>query len=441
MERYDIVIVGAGAAGLMAAHMAALAKKRRGESGPVVILEGNPKIGKKLLATGNGRCNMTNLHISPEKYHGDALAARVLEKYPPQRILNEFQGLGLLAVADSEGRVYPRGGQSRAVLDALLPQDQSILPVCNKKVVSIARKENGYLLRTEDGGEYWAKKCVLACGGAASPVHSLGGGYALAKQLGHTVTALSPSLVPLKTSSGACGALKGMRVRAKATLYKNGEKVYSESGEVIFGQGRLSGICMLDLSARLRETGLQNIQVGLDLLEEMSEEEVLRYLTELRSSRPNRNVSELFFGLFNFRVGQELLIDIGLSKEKSLAERKGAALRRAQAQLRELHFLLPEDDRTIADLTGGELQRAARAAKNWRFPIIGPGPWEDAQVTAGGVPLGEIDIDTMESKKCPGLYLAGEILDVDGDCGGYNLHWAWASGLAAGLASGFAAGE
>lgn len=258
----------------------------------------------------------------------------------------------------------------------------------------------------------------------------------MAKQLGHTVTELSPSLAPLKTSSKVCGALKGMRVKARATLYQNGETVYGESGEVIFGSGQLSGICIFDLSARLRETGLKNIEVGLDLLEEMSVEDVFRYLKELRKNRPSRKASELFFGLFNFRAGQELLTDIGVSKSKSLADRKGGELRRAQAQLRELHFLLSEDDRTIADLTDGELQKAARAAKDWRFPITGPGPWEDAQITAGGVPLSEIDLDTMESKQCPGLYLAGELLDVDGDCGGYNLHWAWATGMAAGEAIG-----
>jgi len=410
MERYEIAIVGAGASGLMAACQAGQTMKRRGKTGGVILLDGNPKPGKKLLATGNGRCNLTNLHISPEKYHGDRMAARVLEQYPPQKILAEFEKMGLLCRADGEGRAYPNSLQAAAVLQALWSacEQAGVETIWGFEAMSIVPENHGFVLKTTDSRELWAKSCVLACGGMASPKHSCGkAGYELAKSLGHTVAPLSPSLVPLRTSSGSCKALKGMRCRARATLYRNGREMYAESGEVIFGEGQLSGICVFNLSARLRETGVKNVEVGLDLLEELELSALLAYLNRLQKANPAMAASELFSGALNLRVGREVAKLAGLSR-----------------------------DRQLDALAFPELERAAKLAKDWRFPVLGPGPWESAQVTAGGVPLNEVDLETMESKKCPGLYLTGELLDADGDCGGYNLHWAWATGMAAGEAAG-----
>lgn len=394
---------------MMAACRAGQALKRRGKNGGVILLDGNPKPGKKLLATGNGRCNLTNLHISPEKYHGDRLAAGVLEQYPAQKILAEFEKMGLLCRADAEGRVYPRSLQAAAVLRALWNacEQAGVETAWEMEAISIVPEKRGFLLKAADGRELWAKSCVLACGGMASPKHSRGKGYELARALGHSVSPLIPSLVPLRTSSRSCRALKGMRCKAWAALYRNGRKVYAESGEVIFGDGQLSGICVFNLSAHLRETGVKNVEVGLDLLEDLELPALLAYLDRLQKSCPDMAASELFSGALNLRVGQELAKLAGLSR-----------------------------DRRLETLSFPELERAAKLAKDWRFPISGAGPWEDAQVTAGGVPLSEVNLKTMESKVCPGLYLAGELLDVDGDCGGYNLHWAWATGMAAGEAAG-----
>ncbi len=391
----------------MAANRAALALGKNG--GEVLLLEGNLKSGRKLLATGNGRCNLTNLHISPARYHGDPRGAEVLKRFPPGRVLEEFRHSGLLCRADEAGRVYPNGNQAAAVLQCLRESGKalSIGELCEFEVVSIRRAEGGFLLTDREGKTLWTKKCVLACGGKASPRHSRGNGYDLAKSLGHTVTELTPSLAPLKTSARVCMSLKGMRVRAKASLYRKGKEACAESGEVIFGEGQLSGICIFNLSARLRETGLQDIEVGLDLLENMDLPAVMAYLEQLRQDCPQRPARELFSGALQLRVGQEAARAAGLPLEKPLA-----------------------------DISPGELERAAKLAKDWRFPIIGPGSWESAQITAGGVPLREINLRTMESKLCPGLYLAGELLDVDGDCGGYNLHWAWATGMLAGDSAG-----
>ncbi len=197
MKRYKLAVVGAGAAGLMAACQAGKAL------GPeaVALLEGNPKPGKKLLATGNGRCNLTNLHISPARYHGDvSLAKPLLSACPPERVLKAFSALGLYTRADGEGRVYPYGLQAAAVLQALRGscEEGGVSLFAGFPVTAIAPRQGGFFLQSPEGAELWAKKCLLACGGAASPKHSCQeGGYALAKRLGHSLTPLRPGLTPL----------------------------------------------------------------------------------------------------------------------------------------------------------------------------------------------------------------------------------------------------
>lgn len=399
MKRGDILIIGGGAAGLMAAAVIGLRKR-------VLLADGNVKFGKKLLATGNGRCNLTNLAIDPQYYHGDPLLETVLQAVPAQRVLEVFRQMGLLCRADSEGRVYPRSLQAAAVLRTLesaLPE--SLQRLKETEITSLRREKDGFLAEARSGETIFAKKVLLACGGSASPAHSTGSGYALAQSLGHRVTALFPSLAPLRVSGKVAKALKGMRCRARAALYQNGKAVYAESGEVIFGDGQLSGICMFNLCARLRETGTDGIEVGLDLAPELEVGELLGYLQTLCRTRPDLSAEELCFGLLNLRVGRELVKAAGLPGKAELG-----TLREA------------------------ELARCAAICKDWRFSVQGPAGFRDAQVTAGGVPLSEVNLQTMESKLCPGLYLAGELLDADGDCGGYNLHWAWATGLLAGEA-------
>lgn len=399
MKRADVLIIGGGAAGLMAA--AAIGPRKS-----MLLADGNLKFGKKLLATGNGRCNLTNLSIDPQKYHGDPLLKAVLQAVPAERVLANFEQMGLLCRADGEGRVYPRSLQAAAVLRALegaLPDSLQWSP--ETEITALRRQGDGFLAATKNGGTLCAKRVLLACGGKASPAHSTGSGYALAQGLGHHVTALSPSLSPLRVSGKISKALKGMRCRAKASLYRNGEAVYAESGEVIFGDGQLSGICIFNLCARLRETGSDGIEVGLDLAPEMETGELLAYFKNLCRIRPSLPVGELCAGLLNLRVGRELVKAAGLPA-----------------------------DTPLEALKESELARCAALCKDWRFSVSGPAGFRDAQITAGGVPLSEIDLQTMESKLCPGLYLAGELLDADGDCGGYNLHWAWATGLLAGEA-------
>lgn len=410
MERWDVVVVGAGASGLMAAQAAARTLKAQGQPGAVLLVEGNPKPGKKLLATGNGRCNLTNLEASLPHYHGDGvLAAPLLEEYTPQRILEEFESMGLLCRADSEGRVYPRSLQAAAVLQALRGacEEAGAILRCGWGVTGICREEGGFRLENSQGEALWAARCVLACGGKASPKHSFSeGGYRLAQGLGHRVTSLRPSLTGLQSPKKCLRSLKGMRVRAAVSLLRQGEVLRKEKGEVLFGERGLSGICVFDLSAYLPED-CRDGEAALDLLEELSYREVLAFLERQAKAHPRRPAWELFSGAVNLRVGEELMKELGLPREALCGE-----------------------------LTRQQLRKAAALAKDWRFPVSGTGDWDSAQVTAGGVPLNEVDSLTMESRRCPGLYLTGELLNIDGDCGGFNLHWAWATGLAAGQAAG-----
>ncbi len=410
MKRVQIAVVGAGASGLMAAGKAARCLRKRGKAGTVILLEGNPRPGKKLLATGNGRCNLTNLHISPECYHGDVWAAKtVLSALPARQVMEEFGSLGLICTSDSEGRVYPNSLQAASVLQILWSacEETGVEMAWGFEVCSITPKAGGFLLKGKSGEELFTEKCILACGGMASPRHSCGEkGYGLVKALGHTVTELSPALVPLKTSSRLCKALKGNRCKVKAALYQNEEKLWEEQGEVLFGDGQLSGICVFNLSSRLGKK-CEKAEIRLDLLSRFSLEEIIAYLEQLRKNRPDLPAGELFSGVLNLRVGQELVKSLGFPREM-----------------------------TIGELSAQQLKRAAEAAKELCFSITDPGPWESAQVTAGGVPLSEVELSNMESKKSPGLYLTGELLNLHGDCGGFNLHWAWATGMVAGQSAG-----
>lgn len=403
MKRVRLAIVGAGAAGLMAAYAAA----RRLPPGSVALLEGNPKPGKKLLATGNGRCNLTNIHMGPAHYHGDVEAAGgLLAGDSVGRVLGAFSRLGVLTRTDEEGRVYPYSLQASAVLQALWQgcEEQGVSLLCGFETTAAQPHKGGFLLSSKAGGRLWAGGCVLACGGMASPRHSCGEkGYGLAQGLGHTITGLRPSLTPLSCPRKDTAPLKGMRCKARAALWAAGREVWAESGEVLFGDGTVSGICIFQLSARL---GGRQGEVVLDLAQDFTAQGLTAYFTSLQRERPALLARELFSGVLNLRVGQHLAKQLGFVGE-----------------------------RPLGSLSSGELRRAAGMAKGWRLPVGPCTSWEGAQVTAGGVPLAEVDCRTMGSKKQPGLYLAGEMLDLDGDCGGYNLHWAWLTGLAAGAAA------
>ena len=395
----DAVIVGGGAAGLAAA--CALGGL------DVVLLEKQPRVGRKLLATGNGRCNLTNLDAAPEHWHGDAAAAaRTLALCPPGRVLRFFESLGVPARVDGEGRAYPMSGQAASVLDALRlsAAERGAELRTDSAVERVARGRGGFAVSVAGAGEpLRARTVLIAAGGLAAPkLGACGDGFRLLEALGHRSTRRSPALSPLRTAPGAVRALKGQRVECAVCLEVDGRAVRSERGEVLFGDDRLSGIASMQLARGAGEAfrAGRSVCAALDLMPDVKDARAL--LADRAARLPKRANEDLLTGIVPKRVGMELIKAAGLS----LAAPAGG-------------------------LSGPELGALARLMKRWRFPLTGVEGFEQAQVTAGGVELREFDPETMGSRRVPGLYAAGEVLNVDGDCGGYNLQWAWASALVA----------
>lgn len=410
-----LIVLGGGAAGLMASCAAARVLE---EPGAVLVLEGNEKRGRKLLATGNGRCNLTNLHAAPEHFLGDSKALPpLLFAYTPARIRSIFDAMGLETVADGEGRVYPRSMQAASVLAALVREAEQcgVVFQTGKNVVSAVRTETGFRFVCADGSAFTSRACVLAAGGAASPKLSLGeGGYALARSLGHSVTALYPALTSVlcEKSRRTLRPLSGVRVSASVSLYA-GETLLAasdpgEKSEVLFSENGVSGISVFDLTAKAYRVlaGTGGCTLRLDLLPDHTESQIAAYLRRVREEYGTSPAGDLLLGLLPMQIGWALVREAGADPNAAAAS-------------------LPED----------RLLKIARLAKRWEFPVTGTRGFENAQITAGGVPMREVDPMTMRSRITPDLYLAGELLDVHGCCGGYNLHFAWASGHAAGTAA------
>lgn len=407
-ELYDIAVVGGGASGLTAALSASIRTEQMKQPLRVVLLEGNARVGKKLLATGNGRCNLTNRGVSPAHYHGDRkLAASVLEQYPSKRIIEFFQELGLLCRELDEGRVYPYSLQAASVLDILRQQAEQygVEMLCDCPVSRAVRQKNGFTLFSNER-TIQARRVILATGGLAYPqLGANDSGHRMAKELGHSVTPLYPALVQMKTESKRAKPLKGMRSMAEAVLWCDGKELQKSAGEVQFTEHGLSGICIFELSRKV-EPLLQKkrkIEVSLDLLPEYTEQSIFQILCKTAEKLPKLPGIDLMGGLLNKMVGREIL-----------------------------RLAVPNLPQAAYGFRTGQLRAAARMAKMFCFPITGVMPWSSAQVTAGGIPLQELCMNTMESNRCKGLYLTGELLNVDGDCGGFNLHWAWSTGLIAG---------
>ena len=410
----DLVVIGGGAAGMIAAATASLLLSPQHK---ILVLEHGPRVGKKILSTGNGRCNLTNVKSVPERYHGHAPSRyqEILSQYPPSSTLSFFQKAGLLCREEEEGRVYPCSGQASSVLDTLRQclQEQRIEVLCDHQIESI-RFRQGQVFFLQGPVTVHAKKVILATGGKAAPASSSdGSGYDLALSLGHTVTPIFPALCPVRTDPQLTRPMKGMRCSGRVTLLADGFPFRQEVGEIQIADGALSGICVFQLSRYVGEfftcrtvsgKPCREVSLSLDLLPEYSQHALFSLLSSWVRQHPDWILEQFLSGILNKRVGQTLLKSLGFGP-----------------------LSLP-----CSQLNHKQLQQVAATVKDWRFPMIGMCGWNQAQVTAGGIPLTEFYPHTLESRVAPGLYAAGELLDVDGDCGGFNLQWAWCSGRLAG---------
>lgn len=400
----EILVIGGGASGLAAAVTGA----RLGAQ--VLVLEAGSRVGRKLMASGNGRCNLGNRLLSPACYFGDAVfAGQVLEAAPKAEIETFWRSLGLVTVTEESGRIYPFSGQANAVLDALrLGLSQAGVQVrTGARVQRLQKTDHGFAAALEGGEQVLARQVILASGGPAAP--KLGGsdsGHRLARSLGHRHTPLRPALVPLTAAHPALPTLKGLRVRAELTLWIEGREQARQQGELLFGEDGLSGVCAMQLARQVEDalSQAQRAEVAVDLLPGLDAKAELAGRLSLRGQLP---LSDFFTGLLPRRLGEAVLREAGL-----------------------------QVGRTAASLSSEEQKALGEQACALVFPITGTRGWAHAQVTAGGVDPRQVDPRTLSSRLCPGLYLTGELLDVDGDCGGYNLHFAFATGLLAGRSAG-----
>lgn len=402
---YDVIIAGAGAAGLVAAIAAA----RKGKS--VLIIEKNTKAGKKILATGNGKCNFTNLHQTPECYRSEdsKFAMKVLSNFDLNKTLNFFENLGIFP-KERNGYVYPFSEQASSVVSVLLMECERLKVeiAYNEKVKSVIQPDFTVVTVRPDNTEavYYGKKLIIATGGCASPnLGSDGSGYQLAKSFGHSIVKPLPALVSLKSPDKFCKTVSGVRTQAKVTAYASSKPLSQEEGEIIFTDYGISGIPVMQLSRFVSKAldKKEEVFLILDFFKEYTNDELKKLLTVRCSQNPNKTLEEMLIGLFNNKLNYILIKEAKLDPVLKCKR-----------------------------LSKADINKLAGQIKNFKIRISDTNSFDFAQVTAGGVSTSEINPDTLESKKKKNLYFAGEIVDVDGTCGGYNLQWAWSSGYIAG---------
>lgn len=399
-----IVVIGGGASGMTAA----IAAKTENPKAEVRILEHKDTIGKKLLSTGNGRCNFTNAFMEEQCFFSDTPEniRIVLERFGTRDTLRFFEDLGIMAKSRN-GYYYPQSDQASAVLRVfqMYLKKLGVLVDTNIHVREIRRAGSGFLI-VGDKKTYEADRVILACGGKAFAVSgSDGSGYRLAKSLGHTMTPVVPALVQLKVKDHPLARASGVRTDARVCAYESGRFAAEDTGEVqITGYG-ISGIPVFQISRHVAKALYQGkrAEVRMDFLPSMAVGEFSAFLRKRKAGRETFTMSEFLTGIFNQKLIPCLLRSAGI-REDTKVQTAGAAL----------------------------WERLADTCKCLTLKVTDTNGFDNAQVCAGGIRLDEIYADTMESRRCKHLYLAGEMLDVDGICGGYNLQWAWASGYLAG---------
>ena len=403
----DVVIIGGGAAGLACGIEAG----KRGRH--CLILEQKEKIGKKLYATGNGKCNFANRAMELTGYH---CVAKKNETQISQVMMQEsclsteqFMLEAGIPSIERQGYVYPRSEQAAALVHALeaayLQTGGAIK--CGTCVRRVAQDHTGKFFCVEtDEQIYQSRRVVLATGGtAASKFGSDGSGYAFAKMMDHTTTPCLPALCGLKCKENGWNRLQGVRAKGTVTLLQDGKYIAEDYGEIQFTRYGVSGIVIFNLS-RYAAIGLHNhhtVILSLDLLTEYSARQAAALFRKLRTTCAARPFLDVLSGFLPEPLARYCLRAVGLT-----------------------------DTAVCRELTDRQLEKVAVQCKSQQIEILGTNSFEEAQVTAGGVPLHEINLATMESKKTAGCYLVGELLDVDGICGGYNLMWAWETGRRAG---------
>ena len=405
MSKTDVIVIGGGAAGILAARSAALA------GASVTLLERNPKLGRKLYITGKGRCNLTNACSVEEALSNipgnSRFVTGAMYRLPPSAVMDLFQGLGVPLKTERGNRVFPQSDRAADVIDALVAElRRRRVTVVQDRVVRICCEDGRVSAVEGEKGVYPCGAVVLATGGASYPLTgSTGDGYDIARALGHTVVEPRPSLVPLETQEDFCSKMQGLSLKNVTLKVKNSKKkmVFQEQGEMLFTHFGISGPLVLSASACMRDFDREEYTAIIDLKPALDEQKLDARLVREFAERSNQDFQNILGSLV-----PRLMVPVMVELTGIPAHTKGH------------------------EISKGQRRRLLETLKMLTIHITGPRSLSDAIVTAGGVKVGEIDPKTMASKKVPGLFFAGEVMDVDAYTGGFNLQIAWATGNVAG---------
>ena len=398
-----IIVIGGGASGMVAAISAA----RRGSE--VIIIEHMERVGRKILSTGNGKCNYTNRRQGLRCYRGEnpAFVLPVLEQFGVEETIAFFKELGVFP-RERDGYFYPASGQASSVLDVLRMELRRLQIEIHTDcaITSVQRTKHGFDVRTTQGA-FRAHQCIFACGGRAFPKSgSDGSAYPYIEKLGHTLIEMVPALVPMKAKQSFFKSVAGIRADARICLYRNGKQIAKDRGEIQLTQTGVSGIPAFQVSryAARALAKKEKVRAELDFAPDLSEEELAAELTARFAAHNGKSLEESLIGFFPTKL---ILLFL---KENRLPLQEKAEW-----------------------MLNGRISSFARYIKHVTIDVTETEGFDRAQSSAGGVDTKEINPKTLESYLVQGLFFAGEVIDIDGMCGGYNLQWAWSSGYVAGM--------
>ena len=401
----EIAVIGGGASGLIAAITARKAGKK------VTILERKERILKKVLVTGNGRCNLTNARASISNYFGKniLLIENILNNFTPQNVMDFFYELGIICNEEKRGKVYPLSGQASSVVDALRFEAEKLGIKIETEFYARKIEKDGFKFKifSEDKRKIEANRIILSTGGQSYPeLGSNGSGFQLAKDFGHSITKLSPAIVQLKTEKYQVKGLQGIKADTSVTAYGDNKKICTYNGELLFTDYGISGNVVFNISFVMPL--YKNVEFEIDFMKKFDYNELYELLRKRKKIMAHLTMENYFNGMINKKLGQFLSKMSGIEKLS----------------------------KPVKDLNDNEIKKLCTSLKKYRINILETTGFKNAQVTAGGISLDEVNTDTLESKIIKGLYFSGEVLDVYGECGGFNLQWAWASGYIAGKNAG-----
>lgn len=401
-----ILIIGGGASGMIAAISAA----RNGNN--VSIFEKNEKLGKKILITGNGRCNITNTNVSWKNYNGTypKFTASVISQFDNNKTINLFEKLGLILVEENNGRLFPRSNQAQSVIDCLKHEINKLNVEIkfNQKIKQVAVSNKKFLVTTYQNKKYNFDKIIIATGGKTYPkTGSTGDGYRFAKSFGHKIIQPFPVSTPFRIKSIICNKLQGIKVNVKLKISHKNNLIVENIGELLFTHLGISAPVVLESSREVSKIFVSNpnsqIKCSINFFPEYSQEQLLDILVKRFHENPDKNIGNQFIGMLPKKVAPAILKYFNINPEVK-----------------------------SRDTSKKTINQVIQILTNFNLEIIGVLGWDTAQFTAGGVDVKEINSQTMESKLVPRLYFCGEVVDIDGQSGGYNLQWAWSSGWVAG---------